>query len=102
MNIITQSTQYIERFVFANIAKNKTTWIRRIFEIGFYNFTLVDYLLNLFKRDSSAIASFLTVPGNLKLTFIEFLSDSLKHFHNFKYNLLYKRGNVNVLMADGR
>ena len=65
--------------------------------MAFYNFSLVNSPFNLFKGDASTIASFLTVPGNLKFASIEFLSDSLKHFHNLKYSLLHKKENVNAL-----
>ena len=80
MNNITQSTQDIKRFSATDIPENKTAGIRRIFRIGFNDFTFVDYFFNFSQRYFSAVTAPLSVSGDLKFTHIKFLSNLLKHF----------------------
>ena len=86
MNDITQSTQDIKRLSTSDITHNKAAWIRRIFGIGFNDFTFVNNLFNLGQGDTSIVTASLAMSGNLKFTGIKFFPNFFNHWRKCYHN----------------
>ncbi len=79
MNDFAESAQDVKRYIFPDVAEDKTTGIRFIFVIVFNNFACMDNMLDFFHGNISRVATPLRMFCNYVFRFQQLLAYLLMH-----------------------